>query len=654
LNTTEVQHLEEKLDYAIENLSQARPFNKGRYQQMVLDVAGRLLSEPQGIPVLYEQVSRIDEAGIFHGTDWAYPGTLLPSLVRSTLESGEKQTVVIEVLSDLRMLAISQGKHSHAGVSAEQANHFLTQVLALNLHYIFGPTDEATRVRLGSFAESVQELFRFLLEKTGFEDILGQLIEEIWRILSQRPIQVDHVKTMITQIAIAMTQEGFKGGDATRGADRLISALFGPTVCCKGDPGAATYEQALTKMDLPSLKREASGFQRAMLDVGLVSDYHIVFLRWILKNDHDTLIPDALGLTSVGMNAFHIHEKLVQILIDQAAHFQTSQSVYGLHRILESGLLFHPPIAPALWRQIDLKLSDHTTYLFHQFYGETLSPTQILLAGTLSLLGQPLGIGQGNNPTCQSARALSMWAHNDADYLLDLIAHAAVFDNLVIHFEGQPISSAALESGMTPFTPLDTDPVSMVLVPHLDRIYVEMGRRCVGRGDDPHRWINPELHGWWVGRDFLIAVDVATGKLTNYDQFIHRFYQSYHPHYNGNHPIIHPQPAGLAVTDSKAKFIGWHAITLIRVAPDQDNIMRIYFFNPNNDSGQNWGNGIQVSTQGNGEQYGEASLPFGEMLSRLYIYHDDLVSSTPEKVVPLQEVESVKMMAAESWAKERV
>jgi len=176
----------------------------------------------------------------------------------------------------------------------------------------------------------------------------------------------------------------------------------------------------------------------------------------------------------------------------------------------------------------------------------------------------------------------------------------------------------------------------------------------VGRGDDPHRWINPELHGWWVGRDFLIAVDVATGKLTNYDQFIHRFYQSYHPHYNGNHPIIHPQPAGLAVTDSKAKFIGWHAITLIRVAPDQDNIMRIYFFNPNNDSGQNWGNGIQVSTQGNGEQYGEASLPFGEMLSRLYIYHDDLVSSTPEKVVPLQEVESVKMMAAESWAKERV
>jgi hypothetical protein len=34
--------------------------------------------------------------------------------------------------------------------------------------------------------------------------------------------------------------------------------------------------------------------------------------------------------------------------------------------------------------------------------------------------------------------------------------------------------------------------------------------------------------------------------------------------------------------------------------------MRVYFYNPNNDSGQDWGDGIVVSIADNGEDYGEA------------------------------------------------
>jgi len=26
------------------------------------------------------------------------------------------------------------------------------------------------------------------------------------------------------------------------------------------------------------------------------------------------------------------------------------------------------------------------------------------------------------------------------------------------------------------------------------------GRRCADRPGDPHRWVNPEFHGWWSGR----------------------------------------------------------------------------------------------------------------------------------------------------------
>ena len=123
--------------------------------------------------------------------------------------------------------------------------------------------------------------------------------------------------------------------------------------------------------------------------------------------------------------------------------------------------------------------------------------------------------------------------------------------------------------------------------------------------------------------------------------------------YNGNQPLIHPQPAGIAVTDSTAQFVGWHAITLVRVALDQDNVMRVYFFNPNNDSGQNWGNGVVVSTQGHGERFGEASLPFPQLVSRLYIFHDDPVEESSHLPVPLEEINAVKEMAQSSWAAER-
>lgn len=646
--------LKQKLEHAIENLERSRPFNKARYQHAVLDLSGRLLAEEGGITLLYELAPKMDQAGLFHGTDWAQPAALLPGLVKTTLEQGEKSTVVLEILSELRMVALANEACTHEGFSAEHARHFVTQVMALNLQYVFGNTDEATRVQLGPMGDAVSKLFSFMLEKIGFEDILGHLIEEIWRILSQRPIQVDHIKMMVTQIAIAVANENTTKGESGRGADRLISALFGPTLGCQDDPGAELYEQRLAAMDRQSIQREAYAFPRAMLDVGLVSDYHVILLQWLIKNDYTQFIPDALGLSSTGLDAYRSYEKLMLHLIEEAIHIPTAQSIYGLTMMLEGGILYFSPIAPALWRQSSMQLSPQNEAVIIQRYGDAIAPKKHLLAGIISILGQPLGIGQGNNPTCQSARAISMWAYNDPDYLLHLIAQAARFDNVVIHFEGQPVASSALTDGMAITTPLDTDAVSLILVPHLDRIYFEMGRRCVGRLDDPHRWINPELHGWWVGREFKLAVDVATGKLKDYDHFIEQFYSSYHPSYNGNQPIIHPQPAGLAVTDSKAQFVGWHAITLIRVASDQEGVMRIYFFNPNNDSGQNWGNGVVVSTQGYGERYGESSLPFAEMLSRVYIYHDDVFEPPEKSNVPVEKINNVKELALASWAAGRI
>lgn len=200
-----------------------------------------------------------------------------------------------------------------------------------------------------------------------------------------------------------------------------------------------------------------------------------------------------------------------------------------------------------------------------------------LLAGVINLLGQPLGVGQGNNPTCQSAIGLSMWASNEADYLLQVLTWAARDNEVLSRFEGQEVSSRNLEPGLVKGTPVDVDPVSLVLIPHLDRIYGEMWRRCENRDDDAHRWINPEFYGWWVSHGFRVVADVQTGEIQDYEDFIRHFYASYHPFYNGNMPVIHAQPAGIAVTDSAARFVGRHAINILRVALSPKNEMRVYF-----------------------------------------------------------------------------
>lgn len=51
--------------------------------------------------------------------------------------------------------------------------------------------------------------------------------------------------------------------------------------------------------------------------------------------------------------------------------------------------------------------------------------------------------------------------------------------------------------------------------------------------------------------------------------------------------------------------------------------IRLYFFNSHNDDGQNWGQGSDISTQGNGELYGEALLPVTQFALRLYVFHYD-------------------------------
>ena len=93
---------------------------------------------------------------------------------------------------------------------------------------------------------------------------------------------------------------------------------------------------------------------------------------------------------------------------------------------------------------------------------------------------------------------------------------------------------------------------------------------------------------------------------------------------------------------------------ILRVTLDPKDVMRVYFFNPNNDSGQNWGDGVTVSTAGHGERFGEASLPFEQFLSRLYIFHYDPLEHGEMATVTRGELDEVIGYIQRSWGADRL
>ncbi len=649
-----VQELARRLDEVCRRLDETRDFAKFTQSANVLETARRLMALPGGVAAVYERIGDLADAGIFSGSDWEFPQNLRPAAAANTLKLARDHTLVLECLSELHLAAIAREELSSDRIEADEARAFLAQVLALNLRLVFGQLDEAERVRLGRNAEMVQQHQRFVAEQIGYGEIIEKLIAEIWRILAQRPIDTSHVQEMVTRVAVYLASEdpGLPANRAS-GAERLISALYGPTRGCREDPGLEVYENRLTGMDETALRDEALGFGRAMHDTGLVSPYHAVFLRWILDQSPD-LVPAALGLSSTGTEALACYRELIHVLIDEAVWPETAHAIYGLAGMLERGVLYHAPIGPALWRQIHLQLCPEAESLLGGTDANAHPSGRVrLLSGLVTMLGLPRGIGQGDNPTCQAARALSLWSSNDPDYLLQVVAWASRDNDVQSYFEGKSLSSAQLLQTQPATTFTDVDPVSAVTVPHLDAIYNEMGRLCIGRSEDPHRWVNPEFHGWWVGRGFAIAVNVTTGMLHDFDTFVRRFYACYHPLYNGNNPVIHSQPAGVAVTDITARFVGWHAISIERVGYDPEGIIRVYFFNPNNDSTQDWGNGVMVATEGNGERYGESSLPVEQFVSRLYIYHFDPRDEASQANVPADAVARIEELARASWAADR-
>lgn len=630
----------------LKELESTKPFARPRYINRLLASTESLLDTEEGKDLVFENMAQLNEYGLFRDTPWDDPGKLVPTLVGGTLKSGGLQTVM-EILSDLRMSAIAEGTLKDDRCTKEEARIFLQDALVQNLDLMFPGATEHNRSISESDRKKITILFDHLKDQIRFDVIKSKLAEEIGMICAQRPILTGRVRRIIKLVNDHISLR--ENGEETGLLRLYVDAIYRPSDRAAETGSDQAYAKALDTLTREELAEEAHSLSSMMVRIGLSSSFHAVLLGKV-RND-DELLKEALGLNETGQVQFDKHKDQIGKIIDIFAHPEISQAIYGFGRMLERGLLDRQPVRSGLYRLMDCEISQQSEIeIMKSAHAKgDLTAREVLLADMVSVLGLPLGVGQGMNPTCQGARGISLWSMNVPGKLLRMVLKVVQENHLTMNFEGAIIDSSKLFAGMAKKLDYDLDAVSVLLVPHLDKIYNEMMRLCSFRQEDAHKWVNPALYGQWVPTGFSSAYDPVTQMISRYEEFVRMFYVTHHPDYNRGHDLVYPNPIGIFVTSNTGKLLGFHAITIIRVARQRDGSVRVYFWNPNNEGRQHWGGGVSPSVAGNGERHGESSLPFSQFASRVYAYHYHKADLEDLGLVDDNEVQEVITMARETW-----
>lgn len=642
--------LQERFLKSFNKLKKAESFAKGIYQKDVYRTAADLMEKPGGFEWLLDRAHEFDDAGVFHGGPWESLKTLLPDLVGAGLK-GEGQYPIIEALSELRLLSVFLGRSHVEDFNQEQAGNFLNKVLCLNLDLLYLEETEESRNRPDVYKRA-NRLMHLLAHHVPLEGLREEIIVEINEIVAQCPILNGHVKKLI-HYAQKLPPSTLKP-DTNNTLDRYFKAITEPSPLSQSLKNTIEYRAYLPNLTEDELNGELEAFRESLKFTGFGNPYHAILIRFLARQKPER-VHEALNLDVIGLAECDKYLSKVCTLIKTAVTPGIEDSIKGLSGLLNRGLLSRKDVSAGLLRLIEMDVSRESQKMLlrDENHNSGLTPNSILLSGLLRVLGHPLGVGQGPNTTCQSARAISLWAQHNPGFLLSMISTALRDDVVELDFEGEIIKSNELQTGITGlnFNPDKLDPVSRLLVPHLDKIYNHMMEKASFRGEDPHKWVNPAFYGQSIFKGFSSVFDSVTGAVSNYRGFLKHFFATHHPSYNGGYDMVYPNPVGLFVTDVNGNLLGLHAVSLHRIAHGPDNDLRAYFYNPNNESRQNWGAGVHTSVLGKGEKVGETSLPFSEFLSRLYAFHFNPYEEGDAYAVPESAIDEIERMAKESWGR---
>lgn len=642
----------DSFDRSLDDFLSSTPLTRHDKASRLVSQIDRILDHSAGLDYLYTKTPELIENGFFEQTAWAEADKLVPHLVKGTLRAGHPSSS-FEVVSELRLLAISENRYADHSMDAASALEFLEEVVVHNLEFAFNELTEVSRETMPeNEVQKAHLLIRFLMDKIPLKNVRDKLAAEVELSCAQRP-----VLTKKTRELIRFLYKKFEVSQSSSSNDPIalyINAVYHPSKGSKNNSDIDQYSTFLNQADEKTLRLEAESMGYHMNKTGLVSQYHALLLLK-LAISFPNLVPDCLALDDTGIAEWKLYRKMLTEIITENVTAENFQCIYGLHRMLERSLFSRRAIRIGIENLRKIQINSQVEKRILKIQGNRITNTtasQYLIGGVIKVLGQPLGVRQGNNPTCQSARGISIWSQHAPTKLIDLVIRAATRNNLVVRFENTEISSDMLKKGLMDQLDYNLDVVSVVLVPHLDKIYSEMMTRAMGRGEDPHKWVNPAMYGQWIRVGFKSAYDYLSNSIVNFNLFARTFYAAFHPEYNGNRRMLYPNPVGIIITNSRAEMVGFHAVTLLRVKVDPRGITRAYFLNPNNEGRQNWGKGVQPTVSGNGERYGESSLSIDQFTSRLYAFHFN-----PEEIpaylqgVNNEEILKIIQLAKESWGK---
>lgn len=629
-------------------------------QEKAMKLASQLekyTSTAEGLKMLYSIAGNLDSSGFFEGTNWNQPEYLVPSLVRGTLMAGAPSST-FEMLSELRMLAIAKGIYSKKGITQASAHSFLEDVIVENLDFALGTLNETSRIKLSKReAQKTLLLFEFLIQEVQLDSIKSRLADEIQLICAQRPVETQKTIDLIRLIRDRLSISGKSATD--KRLVFFIDAAFHPTPLSKKYPSPSDYKKVIQDLSPDQVTKEGQLMGEAMDRTGLVSPCHLpLLIHAVQSGDEMRLIKSTLALSQAGLAEWEEHREWLLKFLPEVAMSLSHQSIYGLSRMLNKSLFSRRAVKAGLNNMRKIKVHTLVTKQIRKSLPESVRDQEalpFLLSGIVRILGQPLGVGQGNNPTCQSARGISLWSRHAPAKLIDMVITVATQNRLIMRFENAELNSNQLGKGLVDKLDPQLDVVSAVLVPHLDKIYNEMMRRASGRGEDPHKWVNPALYGHWIQVGFASAYDYLTNTIKDFDGFTRLFYSSFHPDYNGGKMMTYPCPLGIFITSSQGEMLGFHAISLLRVKRTTNGEVRAFFLNPNNEGRQNWGQDIRPAVYGHNEDPGESSLPFHELASRIYAFHFHPVDHKRGiRKVADREIKKVRQLAEKSWGKKYI
>lgn len=610
-----------------------------------------LVRKRSGQKFLLEKSIELEKEGFFRDSPWDDPSNQVPALVKGTLLAGHP-TSSMEILSELRILAYAMGETTSENYSQQEAAAFLEEVLVHNLEFAFDELTEESRSILSQQERKKIVLhFKFLLANAKLDGIKRKLAEEIKMICEQRPVHTPSVRNLIQTVYQKLDLN--EDLEADKLLLHYVNALFSPSPMVVHHPGFDDYAISLRKASDETLEKEAESMGHFLASTGLSNSYMTLMLQFAIEHKPD-LVPKLLHLDKYGTSEWERYPKFLKGILSFTFNRHNHEGLYGLKRMLERGLFSRSAVRAGITNlklinihhEVEQRIIKSIADPFHEVSGK-----QYLLGALMAVLGQPAGVGQGNNATCQSARGISMWAQHAPSKLINMITTVVSSNNLIMRFENDDLESMKLGFGLVEKLDHKLDAVSIVLVPHLDKIYNEMMRRASGRGEDPHKWANTALYGQWIPNGFASAYQYATNSIEDFEGFVRLFYASFHPEYNGGRKMVYPNPIGLIITSSKAKLLGFHAISLVRIDEvPSGGSFRAYFLNPNNEGRQNWGQGIRPTVYGNGERHGESSLPVNQFISRVYAFHyNSLLDRSYLPAAPEEEIQSAVKLAKESW-----